>query len=118
MSGCPLDYSLCDRTVTVYRRQGEQIIRQVVENCYLSRQETQTASLSGRRETQAFLLIVPGKVQRVFPGDRVYDGVGPEVSLADWSGFLPVKIPGLCQVSYVQPCYWAGEICHVEAGRK
>ena len=114
----PLDYSLCDRTVTIYHRQGDQIIRQVAEGCYFAWQEQQTEDRQGCRRDTKCLLIMPGDTQRVFPGDRVYDGIGPEVRLEGWAAFIPVKVQGLAQVGYVKPCYWNGKLCHVEAGRK
>lgn len=114
----PLDYSLCDRTVTIYRRQGDRILRQVVDNCYFSRQEARILDVLGNRRETTFQMIVPGDRQQIFPGDRVLEGIGPEITFEQWSGFIPVKIANLVEVSYVTPCYWAGEICHVEAGRK
>ncbi len=33
---CPLDYSLCCQTVTLYRRRGEEIFRQVVDSASYS----------------------------------------------------------------------------------
>lgn len=118
MTACPLDYSLCDRTVTVYRRQGEQVLRQVVTNCYFSKQEKRSVDTLGCRKEVTFQLIMPCTVQTVFPGDRIMEGVGPEVSVQQWPGFVPAGVAGLVEVAYVTPCYWAGELCHVEAGRK
>ena len=31
----PLDYSLCDQTVTIYRKNGDEILRKVAGNCHL-----------------------------------------------------------------------------------
>ena len=114
----PLDYSLCDRTVTIYRRQEDQIVRQVAEGCYYSWQEVQTVDERGRRKDTKCLLLMPGDTQQVFAGDRVFDGVGPDVSVQEWAAFIPVKVAGLAEISYVQPYYWEGALCHVEAGRK
>ena len=114
----PLDYSLCDRTVTVYRRKEDEILRQVIDGCYYTWQEVQVVDKAGcRRETKC-LLIIPGDKQQLLVGDRVLDGVGPDVSLQNWAAFIPVKVAGLAQISYVQPYYWEGALCHVEAGRK
>lgn len=115
---CPLDYSLCDQTVTVYHRQGLQILRQVVEGCYLQQQVSRREDTLGAREEHSFLLVMPGDAQRVFPGDRIYAGIGPEIGSEDWAGFLPVKVPGLYEAAYAAPFYWDGVMCHVEAGRK
>ena len=116
MSGCPLDYSLCRQTVTVYRKQGDEIRRQVVDGCYYGWQEQEITDEWGCRRETTFLLIMPGSTQQVFVGDRVYDGIGPEA--VQWQSFLPVNVAGLGEVAYVKPCRWDGEICHVEAGRK
>lgn len=112
---CPLDYSLCNSTVTVYRKTAEGICRQVVEGCYLENRCEQRSELSGTRQESPFLLIMPGSCQRVFPGDRILEGIGPQV--IDWESFIPVTVPGLYQAQYAMPCYWEGQICHVEAGR-
>lgn len=114
----PLDYSLCDRTVTIYRRHGDEIVRQVAEACYYSWKEVQRIDERGCRKDTICLLLIPGDAQKVFVGDRVFDGIGPEVSAQDWAAFIPVKVAGLTQISYVQPHYWDGKLCHVEAGRK
>ena len=115
---CPLDYSLCDRTVTVYRKTGDAIDRTVVEGCFLEPTRRRAIDTRGRREEQAFLLIMPGALQRVFPGDRIYDGVGPTVTVQQWAEFVPAKVPGLGVAAYATPFFWEGRLCHVEAGRK
>lgn len=114
----PVDYSLCDQTVTVYRRQGNGVNRWTVKNCYYSWRQEQTEDESGvRRETKC-LLIMPGKNVQVRIGDRVYEGTGPYVDVKKWGSFLPATVPGLAQINYVTPYYWEGELCHIEAGRK
>lgn len=115
---CPLDYSLCDRTVTVYRKVGDTIVRTVVEGCFLEPTRRRTVDTLGRREEQTFLLIMPGAPQRVFPGDRIYDGVGPTVTEQQWAEFVPAKVPELAVAAYVTAFFWEGRLCHVEAGRK
>lgn len=112
---CPFDYSLCDQTVTLYRRRGQEISRQVVKNAHFSYQAQQVTDQFGTRQETAFELIVPGEID-LQPGDRVYDGIGPET--VDWNSFLPVTVAGLAQVQYVKPCFWQGEVCHTVAGRK
>lgn len=118
MDFCPLDYSLCSQVVTVYRKQGQEILRQVIEGCYLQLQQQWQVSELGRRQETTFLLIMPGETQRVFPGDRVFDGIGPEISAEQWTEFLPVTVSGLAEVAYAAPFLWNGKLCHVEAGRK
>ena len=114
----PLDYSLCDQTVTVYRKEKNTITRLQIDGCYYTWQEAQTEDEMGiRRETKC-LLILPGDEQSVYIGDRVYPGIGPFISTTGWSSFLPVSVPGLAEINYVSPCYWEGELCHTEAGRK
>lgn len=111
-----LDYSLCDQTVTVYRMENGQLQRQVIDGCHYAWEDVLSQELPGQRLDRRFLLIVPGNVQRVFPGDRIYHGVGPEE--VDWKVFLPVNVPALGEVQYARACWWGGDICHVEAGRK
>lgn len=112
---CPLDYSLCNQTVTIYRRRGDSIQRQIVENASYSFELRQVTDTLGTRQETLFQLIVPGDAQ-LQPGDRVMVGIGPEQ--VDWNAFLPVAVAGLAQVQYVAPCFWQGEICHTVAGRK
>ncbi len=116
--GCPMDYSLCDRTVTLYRQDRGRLWREVVEDCYYAYEEVQLTDLLGDRRETRFLLIMPGTCQRVWVGDRVYDGVGPELEQIDWDTFVPANVPGLGQVAYTRGFWWGGEICHMEAGRK
>lgn len=113
-----MDYPFCDRTVTVYRLDRGQVQRLVVENCYYFWEQKQVTDLYGTRQDTKFLLVMPGACQRVFVGDRIYDGIGPEISAQQWPGFLPCAVPGLGQVSYVRCAWWDGQICHVEAGNK
>ena len=117
-TNCPLDYSLCDQTVTVYRKLGQEIHRQVVENCYFQRQAERVTDALGSRGNYPFLLVIPGPIQQVFPGDRVVAGVGPEIGAEELAGFIPAKAAGVYEVAYVTPYYWDSAICHVEAGRK
>jgi len=113
-----VNYALCDQTVTVYRLRDGQVQRQVLENCGYSWQNTEVDDELGcRRETKC-LLILPGEEQTIFPGDRVFDGVGPAVTAARWAEFVPVLVPTLAEVAYVMPVRLGGQICHWEAGRK
>lgn len=118
MNAGMLDYGLCDQTVTVYRRRGQQILRQVVSGCYFQCQEQRPEGLLGHRKDFRFLLVMPGSPQRVFPGDRIMTGIGPEVAPEDWAGFLPAVVPGLYEAAYAAPYYLGGTLCHVEAGKK
>ncbi len=111
---CPLDYSLCCQTVTIYHREKEGVSRRVVKNAFLQWQDAQQTDTVGRRTEQRFLLILPGDV--VVPGDRVMEGEGPIAD--DWNLLVPGKVPGLGEVNYAQKCYWQGKLCHTEAGRR
>lgn len=113
-----MTYPLCHQTVTVYHREGQQIIRKVAENCYYHWQDQKLVDAEGVRLDRKFLLILPGDTQGVFPGDRIYDGEGPEVSLGQWAEFLPVLVPGLSEAAYAICHSFDGRICHTEAGRK
>ncbi len=115
---CPIDYSLCDRTVTVYRFDRGKLWREVIEGCYYVHELVERTDVLGRRWERRFLLIMPGSCQRIWVGDRVYDGVGPEIADIDWDTFTPVRVDGLGEVAYVRSSWWGGEVCHMEAGRK
>ena len=109
----PLDYSLCGKVVTLYRKQGETVIRQVVEGCYLACRQGSSTEIYGKSRLKQFLLIIPGD-HPLQCGDRIYDGVGPEN--VDWQQFLPATVPEVYEAGYVRPCFWEGRIAHWEAG--
>ena len=113
-----MDYGMCDRTVTVYRKTDGEICRTVIHGCYYTYQQEQVVDACGCRKETKFLLVMPGDTQRVFVGDRIYDGIGPEMGLDGWAAFIPGAVSGLAEVEYVLPCYFDGKLCHVEAGRK
>lgn len=114
----PLDYSLCDSTVTIYRKKDDQVLRLVAGGCFFLIQQEQEIQASGCETQTLCFLVMPGDTQLVFPGDRVYDGIGPQITAEEWNSFVPETVPGLAQISYVKPWYYAGKLCHVEAGRK
>lgn len=113
----PVDYRLCNQTVTVYHKEGEQYTRKVYENAFLDYKKTQSVDKTGSKEANSFLLVIPGSAQSVFVGDKVYDGIGPEIVDRDaWAKFIPTNVPGLVVVSYADPKKWNGRIVHTEAG--
>ena len=112
----PLDYGLCDQTVTVYRKTGEEILRKVAERCHLSCKYRTATEHYGKSMEKKFLLIIPGGEFRPEPGDRVYGGIGPET--VDWDRFIPALVPELYEISFVNPCFWEGKVVHWEAGHK
>lgn len=118
MSICPIDYSMCADTVTIYRLRGDQVIRQAVRNCLITWEEKSVTDAAGTRMGRNFLLILPGNSHSIYLGDRVYDGIGPEITAQQWHTFIPACVPGLGQVNFVKPCRWEGEICHIEAGNR
>ena len=113
----PFPYPLCSQTVTVYHKTGSAVERRVAPGCYYHYEDVCTEDAVGIRRRRKFLLIQPGE-KRIYPGDRIFDGVGPEVTAADWAGFLPIGVPGLSEAAYATPWHWEGRLCHTEAGRK
>ena len=72
---------------------------------------------TGSRESNTFILVLPGDVQSVFVGDKVLLGEGPEIATQGaWLAHVPVKVPGLVVVDYVDLKYWNGQLVHTEAG--
>ena len=110
-----LDYSLCDETVTLYRKTEEGIHRRVLDGVRFIRQIAAPTESYGKSKEKKFLLIIPGDFP-LQPGDRIYAGIGPKE--ADWNTFLPVSVPELFEVSFAKPCFWEGKIVHWEAGHK
>ena len=106
-----MDYSLCDQTVTVYGLREGGLQRWVAENCYLVAEPGMTESIYGKSRENRFLLIIPGDVD-LQPGDRVYEGIGPET--VDWQTFVPAFTQGLYEIGRVKKQMWEDEITHVE----
>ena len=114
---CPVDYRLCNHTVTVYHKDGDIYTRTVHNRAFLDFRKTQSVDKTGSKEANSFLLVIPGDTQAVFVGDKVLLGEGPEISTRDaWAAFIPAKVNGLVVVSYADPKYWNGEMVHTEAG--
>lgn len=114
----PLDYGkLCNQTVTIYHKDGDQFTQTTYNNAFLDFRKNQTVDRTGSKESNSFLLVLPGSTQAVFVGDKVLFGKGPEIATREaWADFIPAKVPGLVVVSYVDPKYWNGQLVHTEAG--
>ena len=114
----PVDYSLCNQTVTVYHWDGGSAYTQkVFDNAFLDFKKVQNVDKTGSAEVNSFLLVIPGDEVPVAVGDKVILGEGPEINTReDWAGFIPAKVPGLVVVKYVDPKYWHGTVVHTEAG--
>lgn len=115
----PVDYRLCDQTVTLYHWDGANTYtRRIIENgAFLDFKKTQNVDKTGSQEANTFLLVIPGGAVPVAVGDKVLAGVGPEIASREaWAAFIPAKVPGLVVVKYVDPKYWRGSIVHTEAG--
>ncbi len=112
------DYRLCRQTVTVYHWDGATTYtRKVIHNAFLDFKKTQNVDKTGSSEVNSFLLVIPGAVVPVAVGDKVMRGEGPEITTREaWAAFVPVKVPGLVVVKYVDPKYYHGSVVHTEAG--
>ena len=99
-----MEYAFCDQTVTVYRMQGNALTKIVLSGCYL--EVGQGRKPENARPQWDFLLIVPGSEQRVFPGDLLVPGIGPEQ-------LGPVDHPLV--VGHIKSYYWEGRLAHIEA---
>lgn len=119
---CPVDYRLCNQTVTVYRKVEENgaasFLRTVYEKAFLDFKKTVSVDKLGATEATSFLLVIPGSEQAVYPGDKILLGNGPEIASGDFwvKEFIPSKVDGLVVAKYADPKYWNGEIVHTEAG--
>jgi len=109
---------LWNKTVTVYRRADAQVQRQVVRCCHLEKEDVQKLTAGGTRLQRRFFLAVPGSAGELLAGDRIFAGIGPEVSLAQWNTFTPARVPELMEAAYAKPYYIAGVLHHTEAGRR
>lgn len=115
---CPVDYRMCNQTVTVYHWDGKDTYtRKVFTEAFMDFKKTQNVDKTGSSEANGFLLVIPGSTVPVSVGDKVILGAGPEVSTREaWASFIPAKVPGLVVVKYVDQKYWHGAVVHTEAG--
>ena len=119
MLRCPVDYGLCDRKVTVYHREGDEISRTVYDRAFFDTRRSRSLEREGERGGTSFLLVIPGELQAVEVGDKVIAGEGPVVEGREaWRRFVPALVPGLAVVSHVDVKHWQGRIVHTEAAGK
>lgn len=107
----PLDYSLCNQTVTLYGMREGNLQRKVLDNCFFAPETGEKAELSGKSRLNTFLLIIPGDFD-LQPGDRVYEGIGLEE--VNWQTFVPAFTENLYEIGRVKKQLWEGEVTHVE----
>ena len=116
----PVDYHLCNQTVTLYHWDGkDEFTRRVIEKgAFLDFKKVQSMNKTGSMEKNSFLLVIPCSEEvPVAVGDKVFHGEGPEIwCLEEWRKFKPATVPGLVVVEYVDPKYWNDQLVHVEAG--
>lgn len=114
----PIDYRLCNQTVTIYHWDGrDSYTQQTIHNAFLDFRKNQSIDKTGSKEVNSFLLVVPTDKVIVAPKDKVLQGEGPKIATREaWSKFIPEKVPGLAVVRYVDPKYYQGRMVHLEAG--
>lgn len=115
----PVDYRLCNQTVTLYHWDGvATVTRKVIEKgAFLDFKKVQGVSKTGSTEVNSFLLVIPCSEIPVAVGDKVLLGEGPEMAgTAEWRKSVPSASAGLVVVKWVDPKYWNGHLVHVEAG--
>lgn len=113
----PVDYRLCNQTVTIYHREGKAYSQRVINNAFFDFKKNENIDKTGSSEVNSFLLVVPCTEQVVFVGDKVQLGEGEIISTSEaWAALIPAKVDGLVVVKYVDPKYWNGQLVHVEAG--
>lgn len=109
-------------TVTLYHPDGARIVRVVLRGVFLQQGRRELPDAEGTRQGATLLLVVPEKTARfgtdytLAPGDRLCPGEGPELSTADWPGFVPAANENAAIVRYVLPMRLRGRLHHVEAG--
>lgn len=115
----PLNYSLCNQTVTVYRADntdGFKCTKKVYEKkAFLDFKKAVSVDKTGNRETNSFLLVIKGNAD-LKPKDKVLLGVGGDIkSREEWAKFIPSTQANLVVIESVDPKYYNNEIVHVEA---
>ena len=133
----PLDYSLCDQTLTIYHQLGAgenfACTHTVFRGAMVDQKKVRTVDKTGSKEgfpsgrgrpewvaPAAYAELPDCRRAGAFtlaPGDKLLPGEGPEIiDRKAWSAFVPATTPGLVVVSDVDVKLWAGSVCHVEAG--
>ena len=112
----PVNYALCNQTVTVYHRNGTEYTNTVYRNAFLDSRKNENVEKTGDSESNSFLLVIPCEAEIISAGDKVVRGIGNPVSTAqEWAQLIPTLTP-VCVVKYVDYKYWGNQIVHVEAG--
>ena len=104
----PLDYSLCDMTVTVYGKSGRRVLEGVHYEFTNTRQVDGAMAVHGREG----LLVIPGE-DPIGVGDVVVLGIGPEVIARE--ALNTADHPTAMVVKSVKPRFFRGRRCHTEA---
>lgn len=137
----PLDYSKCNQTVTIYhvvKGTPSAYCKTIVRGgAFLEFRKNANVEKTGASEVNTFLLVIPqgadgktfflpqacdgltvkGDNYTIAAGDKVLLGEGADIaSPIAWAALLPSNTDGLVVVRYIDPKYWQGSICHVEAG--
>lgn len=71
---CPVDYRLCNQTVTVYHWDGDKVTRTVHDRAFLDYKKTENVDKTGSKEANSFLLVIPCSEVCVYPEDKVLLG--------------------------------------------
>lgn len=114
----PLNYSLCNQTVTVYRadnKDGFKCTKKVYKHAFLDFKKVVSVNKTGSKEENSFLLVIKGNAD-LKPKDKVLLGVGKEIKTREeWAKFIPSTQANLVVIESVDPKYYNNEIVHIEA---
>ena len=121
--GCPMNKLYRD-TVTLYHADmaAQTVVRTVLRGVCWQQGRRELPDAGGTRRGAALLVVIPETTARygadytLEPGDRLFPGVGPALTWADWPGFVPAAVEGAALVQYVLPMRLRGKPHHVEAG--
>jgi hypothetical protein len=97
-------------TVTVYHREG--LTRHVLEGVHYEFTSRREVVGGIAQVSRGFLLVIPGDYP-IHPGDKVLLGIGPEY--VHWEDLTVETTDTLGVVTSVQPRYYQGAVCHIEA---
>lgn len=116
----PFSYALCNQTVTVYRAcfDGEFSCTKTVydKKAFFDFKKVVSVIKTGSKEVNSFLLVIKGNAD-LKPKDKVLLGLGEDISTREeWAKFIPSNCADLVVIETVNPKYYNGKVCHVEAG--
>lgn len=97
--GCPVDYRLCNQTVTVYHRDGDKVTRTVHDKAFLDYKKTENVDKTGSKE-DALQEALQKAAEFIDCGQKSDGKKHP--CMVDWEQDAPLIIPAVNRVANME----------------